>query len=98
MHLFRLDQDNAPQACYAGGRDAARPAMTDRFLPALTRIYSSLSPRPPNYCNANHAMGDWVRMELCRKVQHAVADALFHWSARGYGDPAFGWSAIIAGE
>jgi len=43
-------------------------------------------------------MGDWVRMELCRKVQHAVADALFHWSARGYGDPAFGWSAIIAGE
>jgi hypothetical protein len=37
-------------------------------------------------------------MNCGRKFRHAIADALFHWNARGCGDPAFGWSAIIARE
>jgi hypothetical protein len=71
--------------------------MTNRFLPGLTGIYSSLSPKQTNSRNADHPLAIEFARTVAR-VQHAVTDTLFHCSVRGYGDSAFGWSAIIAGE
>ena len=80
----------------AGGNLVSHVRM-DGAWPGLTGIYSSLSPKQTNSRNADHPLAIEFARTVAR-VQHAVTDTLFHCSVRGYGDPAFGWSAIIAGE